>query len=80
MSATDARYDAGPGYPLSGCGHEATAWTAAEHYASAERCLVRKGLNADNPKVLAALDAEAMLHYVAAIAASLVERDGTPQP
>jgi hypothetical protein len=67
-----AVYDAGPGRPLSGCGDGAVAMTAMGHYLAAERALARKRVNQDSPGALAALDGEAMLHYVAAIAASLL--------
>ena len=77
MSEQAAAYDAGPGRPLSGCGDGAVAMTAMGHYLAAERALARKRVNQDSPGALAALDGEAMLHYVASIAAGQMERQVT---
>ena len=52
--------------------------TAAEHYLEAERCRARMGFNDANARQR--LESVAMLHYVAAIAASLTKFDGIPQP
>jgi hypothetical protein len=70
----DKHYDAGPGHPLSGCGDGATAMSAAQHYLEAERCRARMEFNDAEARVR--LESVAMLHYVAAIAASLATFDG----
>lgn len=69
-----SEWDTGPGHPVSGCGENAVAWTAVEHYLEAERCLIRQRFNRDSARALAALDAEARTHYLAAIATAMIER------
>jgi hypothetical protein len=77
MSTPSEKYDAGPGHPLPGCGDGAVAMTAAEHCLAGERALASKRLNAGAPAVLEALDGEAGLHCLAAIATALVFGGGS---
>ena len=44
-----------------------------EHYLAAERCLFQVRHNASRPDAIRALHSEAMLHYVAALAAERIE-------
>jgi hypothetical protein len=56
---------------VSGCAEGHTAQTALQHYLEAERLLWMKTIN--KAETHPRLDAGAMLHYVAALAAAQIE-------